>query len=629
MNEQVITLLDHYLDPGSPSHGAVMLTGPWGAGKTHFIKDYMDRRKACLTKTASDMPDSLYVSLYGVRTFEEVQAQFFAQTNPLLNSGPVRLLGALASRAINVVTNGEGLKPEDGTAVRNFLARSLKGQVLVFDDLERCVMPLGEVMGFINTFVEHDGAKVVLLACEAEIPKDEKESYFARKEKLVGKTVEVLPDAEAVYDVFVAEMRCVEAREAVRNGKAETLRTFEASGINNLRSLRSAFQDFDRLVGALDPRLGEKPDALQRLLLFIVAVTLELRSGAIVEAEVSELGMATFWSQFRKRQGDDEGDERDRLAAIVAKYPEVHWSDSVVPADLLAALFVRGVLDDDAANLVLAEHPLIVGAAATPSWRRIWRWFEIGATEYGEVRALFLEDLLHHRIVEPGPLLHSIGTLISLAENGDDLLSGEDPVVFFRRYLAQIETAGTLEPDVDPRLYMDRSNWGGLGYSNQDTEAFKAARDDLDATVLRAIESRLKARAPGLLARLKTEQAYHLLSETGRTADDYGGLAMLQNLDVTDFANLCLIDGRFNVPLIIELVQRYHQRGHKLKAEVPFVQGLMVELLRRADLEAPPRRSHLPGTIHYWFNGIYEDLGLSSPDAVAVVPPVGSDPPVA
>ena len=45
----------------------------------------------------------------------------------------------------------------------------MKNSILVFDDLERCDCPLNEVLGYINTFVEQEGIKVILIANEKEI----------------------------------------------------------------------------------------------------------------------------------------------------------------------------------------------------------------------------------------------------------------------------------------------------------------------------------------------------------------------------------------------------------------------------------------------------------------------------
>ena len=45
----------------------------------------------------------------------------------------------------------------------------LKNTMLIFDDLERCDCPINEILGYINSFIEQDGLKVILVANQKEI----------------------------------------------------------------------------------------------------------------------------------------------------------------------------------------------------------------------------------------------------------------------------------------------------------------------------------------------------------------------------------------------------------------------------------------------------------------------------
>lgn len=624
MNEQAVELLDHYLESSTIARGAILLTGPWGSGKTHFIKRYLEKRRLRLKPDVLLDPDHLYVTLYGVQSLGEIQSQFFAQTNPGLNSGPVRLLGVIAARALNTFTKGQAVKEADADKVRDWLARTLKGQILVFDDLERCGMPLTEVMGFINTFVEHEGAKVVLLACEAEIPEDQTEAYLARKEKLVSKTIELTADAAGVYDLFVAEMQVPEAAEAAASHRDAALRTFAASEKHNLRSLRSALHDFDRLVGSVDARLKDSDEAKRRILLFIIAATLELKSGAITEADIPAFGRASLFS-ILPGSAKTKAQERARvLSDIAAKYPEVQWLDSVVPASALAQILVRGTLDHAEFDLALAQHELVVGKAESPSWRRIWGWVQLSRSEYDEVRARFLKDLADHRIVEPGPLLHSIGSILFLKDNEDDLLDGEDPVAFFVRYLGELEAKDALVVPPAARDGIGRYSYAGLAFSSQDSEEFGLAADALDAAKTRVLNRAWSNRAPDLLAALLADD-YSILTRPQSDSAGVGDIPILHHLAVGDFADLCVQDGRFNDDLIGDILRRYHLQGSRLKVEGAWLVAVRAELERRADLEVPPMRKRLRDTITYWFESIFVELGLpASPPVPSSTSAAGS-----
>ena len=56
---------------------------------------------------------------------------------------------------------------------------SVKDSILIFDDLERCNCPVNEILGYINTYVEHDGMKVIIVANQKEIGKS---AYLANQE---------------------------------------------------------------------------------------------------------------------------------------------------------------------------------------------------------------------------------------------------------------------------------------------------------------------------------------------------------------------------------------------------------------------------------------------------------------
>lgn len=49
---------------------------------------------------------------------------------------------------------------------------SLGNAVLIFDDLERCGIPINEVLGYINGFVEHQRMKVIVVANQKEVNKE-------------------------------------------------------------------------------------------------------------------------------------------------------------------------------------------------------------------------------------------------------------------------------------------------------------------------------------------------------------------------------------------------------------------------------------------------------------------------
>lgn len=54
---------------------------------------------------------------------------------------------------------------------------NIKGnRIIIFDDIERCKVPIDEVYGFINDFVEHSKCKIILISDEEKILEKEKKN---------------------------------------------------------------------------------------------------------------------------------------------------------------------------------------------------------------------------------------------------------------------------------------------------------------------------------------------------------------------------------------------------------------------------------------------------------------------
>ncbi|GMV63970.1 MAG: hypothetical protein AMXMBFR74_31370 [Parvibaculum sp.] len=445
--EDVEGYLDYYLDPQNVFDFGVMLDGPWGAGKTHFVKSYLEKlqKRGRQADPLNEKP-FLYVSLYGASTVGQISEQFFAQMHPILSSGAVRMLGSLAVAAVNAYTGagvGGGDSPRD--TIRDGLVK-LEGKILVFDDLERCSMPIAEAMGFINAFVEHEGLKVIVVANQEEIPKPQLEDYQRKKEKLIGKTIRIASDPRAVFDVFAANLQIQAAKTCVLENKEKVLRTFEESGKQNFRSLRSVLVDFDRIVSLLGEELQGSDAALSRLLLYIVATGIEFKADALRRNDFARLSP----TYFKLRISDAEDGDEKRLEEIQEKYHEVDWSDPVILPEILGDFFGSGILDGDEVRKHVAEHPLVAGPKQTPAWRQLWAWYDLPRAQYESARSKLIENLATHDLNHPGIILHAAGIVIEFAENGDHILGSRVSIPgFFKKYLKELLIEKTLVPAIE------------------------------------------------------------------------------------------------------------------------------------------------------------------------------------
>src|ERR1700693_1551691 len=76
-NDHVLEYLTYYCALPHPPHYAVMVSGPWGVGKTYLVKRFLNRH-------FEESKRPIYVSLYGLSTIDEIDAALFQAIYPAL-----------------------------------------------------------------------------------------------------------------------------------------------------------------------------------------------------------------------------------------------------------------------------------------------------------------------------------------------------------------------------------------------------------------------------------------------------------------------------------------------------------------------------------------------------------------
>lgn len=597
--------LDYYLDDSVESEYAVMLSAPWGAGKTHFIKSYLDARAAGLPP--KEQPGYLYASLYGVASVGAIHDQFFAQAHPHLSSKASRVIGSALSGAIEKFG---GMKGTD-QLVRDMLLK-LDGNILVIDDLERCSMKVPDILGFINSLVEHEKLKVIILANEEEI--SGKEGYERQKEKLVGKTIQVKADSSEVLDKLTARLRTGLIREVVTRERTALLATFNGATHPNYRNLRAILEDFERLVEAVDVRLRDKPEAMKQLLLYMIATGGESRSGALDREALRLLRTSQFSTGLLSNKEISPVDKQ--FDQLKSRYPEVKWTDPIVSPEYLSELFFTGKIDADKINESLARHPEVAGHADIPAWRLLWDWTRLPKSEYGKAKTAFLNQLNERSLVHPGLILHAAGIIISLHQFGDQVL-GEDCRVeqYFSDYVSCLLKLNTLQADTGA-FGLGQTGAFGLGYSSSDTPEFQAIFNMMKKASDEVLRRKMQAVAEGYVERLAASpDNYSSLYEYGVQDGNYAATPFLQFIDVKEFAKLLIIDSCSNDQLFASLTNRYEHDFISRKAladEYDWTDSLKEELLRIIDTETAPFAQLLKLRVDYYFGKIGEGIGRST-----------------
>jgi hypothetical protein len=134
-NKHVWEYLTCYLGLAHAPGFAVLVSGPWGAGKTYLLKAFLKNQ------FGEDTANYVYVSLYGLSSIEEIDDALFEAAFPVMTGAAAKVAGRVAKAGLKF------LKVEPGDwSIKEFLNK-FKAQVYVFDDLERCEAPINKVLG--------------------------------------------------------------------------------------------------------------------------------------------------------------------------------------------------------------------------------------------------------------------------------------------------------------------------------------------------------------------------------------------------------------------------------------------------------------------------------------------------
>ncbi len=174
--EEIIRCVRDYVRDDMAQY-AILIDSPWGSGKTYLYEHHLV--DAVATAVNDSPKENIYISLYGIATIDALAKQLMTNfmlhlkwkkygSRDMLNAANGML--AIASKAVSVSINDMVAMDMSKPSTMKELSK-VKNFVICFDDLERCTIPVDEVLGFIDNLIEHCGCKIIILADEENIGK--------------------------------------------------------------------------------------------------------------------------------------------------------------------------------------------------------------------------------------------------------------------------------------------------------------------------------------------------------------------------------------------------------------------------------------------------------------------------
>ena len=312
---------------------AIMINGEWGSGKTYFWNNKI-KNKIDSMQFNGKQYKTIYMSLYGISNLEDISKKIFIETTQLMDKNLKKYMNQHEEASIPEyaktgldMANLFGVSASEGKIDYDEFF-STDDKILCFDDLERANVDVIDILGYINNFVEHDHIKTIIICNEKELStkikssnlemktfiatyildkegelkdnnkpmvekiKDQIENVFDKandyeriKEKLIGETFEYAPKFDYIINGILARYDDDKDLERFFRSNINLITSsFKKSGTRNLRILKHALKDFQRIYQVTTKRYPDISNrVIQTMLIFTIAISFEIKAGKVAK----------------------------------------------------------------------------------------------------------------------------------------------------------------------------------------------------------------------------------------------------------------------------------------------------------------------------------------------------------
>ncbi|WMO23944.1 KAP family NTPase [Vibrio parahaemolyticus] len=482
-NDNINDFLDYYFGFEHAPEYAVMIKGAWGAGKSWFIKKALERLEQNSGKY-------LYVSLYGMTCFEDIENSFFEQMHPVLSSKGMKLTSKIAKgllkATIKLDLDDDGKSettakiPTEELKLPDYL-KDTDSFVLVFDDLERCSMNIGDILGYINQFVEHQGYKVLIIANEDEIldKSDDNKCYSRAKEKLIGKTFELVPNTNLALESFIESASSESLKAFYQDNLTNIISVYSSSQCKNLRHLKQALWDFERFYNALPTSTFDKVELKAELLNIFLCFAFETRSANYTIQTISRVKDSIYEDMFDK----DEDKPKSLYSVLSSQYPMINFSDSLVEESVWVDFFDKGIIDKEKIKESI-ERNKYYQDMNTENWVKLWHYHDLSDSEFEQLFETVNQEVTEHKYTDHQVVKHLAGLFIRLSDIALIPIDKTKALSTFKSYVDYLFDNDYLPSELnDHRFDFDTDSWGGLGFAGRDIKEFEQFEEYLNEKI--------------------------------------------------------------------------------------------------------------------------------------------------
>ena len=223
------------------TQSAILINGVWGSGKTFYLKSQL---KEIIEKNNLKV---MYISLNGISSIESLEHKLFLHFIPKLGENQSDLVKSITNISTNIANattklffRTEATDLLKGSTVKSF---NFKKYCICLDDLERCKIPIDELIGYLSEFTEHKHTKCIILADEEKIKKQKSNKLLAHKydeikEKIISRVLNFNPELVDVFPKLIEKYKSKRIfYKFLNESKTFIISVFKEQKSKNLRNI--------------------------------------------------------------------------------------------------------------------------------------------------------------------------------------------------------------------------------------------------------------------------------------------------------------------------------------------------------------------------------------------------------
>lgn len=569
--ESVSDYLNYYLTLDNPGY-AVLVTGEWGVGKTFQVKAIIKEDRMH------------YVSLFGVRSADEIYSSIFLKMFPL-QANARKFLGSNSSSSIKL----DAVTLPIGSLVGNiantiFKEKVSNEKIIVFDDLERSNINKRVILSVVNKYIEHHGCKVLIIANDKEIFDDE---FNKNKEKVIGQVLKVEAKIETAFEAFIKNSKIP---LTISSFKKNIYDIFCMSGCQSLRILKYVINDVERLISNLEKKHIAHQGLLNELLTLFIALDIDFKRGLLSEEDLSERSNAYYLYVGNK---SENGGGKRRILELEDHYKQqgknIMIHSTILDNDVLIDCIINGFYDRDAILKSIDESPFFRPDNEVQPWFKIINFDETDTIQVKKALSEMEFKIENYLIQEPGEILHSFNLKFMLSTIGEVNETIEDILIQAKKYLCTLKNKELLPPaELDPHSIGATSAYGyGYwildDYREQSSQLYNFLTKQRYYSLRRKYSTYIKTIIDSL-----QNNPVEFCKSISRTGSEYGQFAYIDVLGYIKpylFVDLwlgCKIENWQSIRRALEA--RYEAGGlyNQLKKERQWIRDVKINLRHRA-----------------------------------------------